>query len=63
VKKTRNSGSFFCPLLGALPEFPATGSAWAVKTIGNVALTAGSNSIAVVKDWGYMEVDWNEIAP
>jgi Carbohydrate binding module (family 35) len=34
-----------------------------VKTISNVALTAGSNSIAVVKDWGYIEVDSIEIAP
>ena len=37
--------------------------AWAVKTISNVQLTAGSNSIAVVKDWGWIEVDWIEIAP
>ncbi len=44
-------------------SFPGTGSAWVVKTISNVALTAGSNSIAVVKDWGYIDVDWIEIAP
>ena len=44
-------------------SFPGTGNGWTVKTISNVALTAGSNSIAVVKDWGWMEVDWIEIAP
>ena len=44
-------------------SFPGTGNGWAIKTISNVALTAGSNSIAVVKDWGWMEVDWIEIAP
>ena len=44
-------------------SFPGTGSAWVVKTISNVALTAGSNSIAIVKDWGYIDVDWIEIAP
>ena len=44
-------------------SFPGTGNGWAVKTISNVQLTAGSNSIAVVKDWGWMEVDWIEIAP
>jgi endoglucanase len=44
-------------------SFPSTGSAWVIKTLSNVALTAGSNSIAVVKDWGYIDVDWIEIAP
>ena len=44
-------------------SFPGTGNGWAVKTISNVALTAGSNSIAITKDWGWMEVDWIEIAP
>ena len=44
-------------------SFPGTGNGWAVKTISNVQLTAGSNSIAVVKDWGWIEVDWIEIAP
>ena len=44
-------------------SFPGTGSAWAVKTISAVALTTGSNSIAIVKDWGYIDVDWIEIAP
>ena len=44
-------------------SFPGTGSAWVVKTISNVALIAGSNSIAIVKDWGYIDVDWIEIAP
>jgi hypothetical protein len=43
--------------------FPGTGSGWGVKTISNVALPAGSNSIAIVKDWGYMDVDWVEVAP
>ena len=44
-------------------SFAGTGSAWVVKTISNVALTTGSNSIAIVKDWGYVDVDWIEIAP
>ena len=44
-------------------SFPGTGSGWVVKTISNVALPAGSNSIAIVKDWGYIDVDWIEIAP
>ena len=44
-------------------SFPGTGTGWVVKTISNVALTAGSNSIAIVKDWGYIDVDWIEIAP
>ena len=44
-------------------SFAGTGNGWAVKTISNVTLTAGSNSIAVVKDWGWIEVDWVEIAP
>jgi endoglucanase len=43
--------------------FPGTGTGWVIKTISNVALPAGSNSIAIVKDWGYMDVDWIEIAP
>ncbi len=44
-------------------SFPGTGSAWVVKTISAVALTTGSNSIAIVKDWGYIDVDWIEVAP
>ncbi len=44
-------------------SFPGTGSGWVVKTISGVALQAGSNSIGVLKDWGYIDVDWIEIAP
>ena len=44
-------------------SFPGTGTGWVIRTISNVALPAGSNSIAIVKDWGYMDVDWIEIAP
>lgn len=43
--------------------FPATGSAWAVKTISGVPLVAGNNSVAFIKDWGYTDVDSIEIVP
>lgn len=44
-------------------SFPATGSGWTVKTISGVALPSGTSTIAISKDWGYMSVDWIEIAP
>lgn len=44
-------------------NFPATGSSWAITTVSNVALAAGTNTVAIVKDWGWIEVDSIEIAP
>ncbi len=42
-------------------SFPATGSGWAVKTLSGVSLAAGTNSVAIVKDWGYIDVDYIEL--
>ena len=42
-------------------SFPATGSSWAVKTISGVTLTAGTNVVAMVKDWGYTDIDYIEL--
>lgn len=44
-------------------SFAATGSSWAIKTLSGVALNAGTNSISILKDWGYVDIDWIEIAP
>jgi len=41
-------------------SFPSTGSAWVTKTIA-VTLTAGTNTVAIVKNWGYIDVDYVEI--
>jgi hypothetical protein len=43
-------------------SFPATGSDWIVKTITGIALPGGTNNIAISKNWGYVDVDWIEIA-
>jgi hypothetical protein len=43
--------------------FPGTGSGWGIKTLRSVALAAGTNSVAIVKGWGYIEVDYVEIVP
>jgi len=43
--------------------FAATDSNWAVLTIPGVALPAGASTITIRKDWGYIDVDWIEIAP
>ena len=43
--------------------FPATGSMWAIKTLTGVALTTGANTVAIVKDWGFVDLDWIEVAP
>jgi len=43
-------------------SFPATGSAWATVTLTGVSLVNGTNTVAVLKDWGYMGVDYIEIA-
>ena len=42
-------------------SFAATGNAWAVKTVTGVALAAGANSVAIGKEWGWMDVDYIEI--
>jgi uncharacterized protein (DUF2141 family) len=42
--------------------FPGT-STWATVTVSNVSLAAGNNTIAIVKDWGWMAVDFIEIVP
>ena len=44
-------------------SFAGTGSAWTVKTLSGVALVGGTNSISFLKEWGWMNVDWIEIAP
>lgn len=43
--------------------FPQTGSGWGLSTINAVALTNGTNSISVNKNWGYMNIDWIRISP
>ncbi len=43
--------------------FPATGSGWGIKTLSGVPLAAGTNTVAIVKDWGWIKVDSIEIVP
>ncbi|HEY0165707.1 MAG TPA: CBM35 domain-containing protein [Jatrophihabitans sp.] len=43
--------------------FTATGSGWGVKTLRGVALTGGTNTVAIIKDWGWFYVDSVEIVP
>ncbi|MFL5354199.1 CBM35 domain-containing protein [Archangium sp.] len=43
--------------------FPGTGSGWALKTLSGVPLVAGTNTVAIVKDWGWIDVDSIEIVP
>jgi hypothetical protein len=42
--------------------FPATGSDWAVATISGVTLPSGTTNITLVKNWGYVDIDWMELA-
>jgi mannan endo-1,4-beta-mannosidase len=44
--------------LGSI-QFPASGS-WATKTISNVNLTAGNNTVEIRKGWGWMDFDYIE---
>jgi hypothetical protein len=44
-------------------SFPGTGSGWGIKTLRGLMLAAGTNTVAIVKDWGYIEVDYIEIVP
>jgi uncharacterized ubiquitin-like protein YukD len=43
--------------------FPTTGSVWGIKTLSGVALSAGTNTIAIVKQWGWVDIDYIEIVP
>ena len=43
--------------------FPATGSMWAIKTLYGVPMTTGTNTVAIVKEWGYVNIDWIEVTP
>lgn len=43
-------------------SFPATGSGWGDKILSGVSFASGTNEIAIVKDWGYIDVDYLEIA-
>ncbi len=44
-------------------SFPASGSMWAIKTLSGVALGTGTNTIAITKDWGHVDIDWIEVTP
>jgi chitinase len=41
--------------------FPDTAGAWAVQTVSGVSLAAGTDTLAIAKDWGFMDVDYIEI--
>jgi len=43
--------------------FPDTAWAWAIRTISRVTLVSGTNTVAISKEWGWIEVDYIEIAP
>jgi hypothetical protein len=43
--------------------FAATGNGWGTKTLSGVALAGGTNTIAVMKEWGWIGVDSIEIVP
>jgi mannan endo-1,4-beta-mannosidase len=40
-------------------QFPAS-SSWATKTIANVNLNAGNNTVEIRKSWGWMDIDFIE---
>jgi hypothetical protein len=44
-------------------QFPATHPGWAVATVPGIALPAGNSTVTISKDWGWINVDWVEIAP
>jgi hypothetical protein len=44
-------------------QFPGTNGAWADRTIVGVSLAAGSNTITIGKDWGWISVDFVELLP
>jgi hypothetical protein len=41
--------------------FPGTNNTWAITTITGVGLRAGTNTVSVSKDWGWIDVDYIEI--
>jgi hypothetical protein len=41
--------------------FPDTGGGWGLKTLSGVTLAGGPNTISVIKDWGWLDVDYIEI--
>jgi hypothetical protein len=43
--------------------FDATGSSWGIKTLSRVTLASGTNTVAIIKGWGWIDVDYIEIAP
>jgi hypothetical protein len=43
--------------------FPDTGSGWGIKTLSRVAMAGGTNTVAIIKYWGWIDVDYIEIAP
>jgi hypothetical protein len=42
--------------------FPATGGDWQTLTLGGLLLAGGTTTIAILKDWGYIDVDYLELA-
>ncbi len=43
--------------------FASTGNGWATTTLNSVPLATGTNTIAVIKEWGWFGVDSIEIVP
>jgi hypothetical protein len=43
--------------------FAATGSSWGIKTLSRVTLANGTNTVSIIKGWGWIDVDYIEIAP
>ncbi|HZH77174.1 MAG TPA: glycosyl hydrolase family 8 [Archangium sp.] len=44
-------------------SFPATHPNWSIATVTGVALPAGTSTVVIRKDWGWINVDWIEIVP
>jgi Carbohydrate binding module (family 35)/Bacterial Ig domain/Cellulase (glycosyl hydrolase family 5) len=44
------------------PNFTNTNGAWSVYDFGDVTLNAGDNTITFERNWGYMDVDYFELA-
>lgn len=45
------------------PASTPTTSDWVTLSIPNVSLTAGTNTVTISKDWGYIDVDWIQVTP
>lgn len=41
--------------------FPSTGTGWTVKSWPGKVLPSGTTTVALRKDWGFIDVDWIEI--